>query len=74
MLRCLLFIAALIMTFSCVDVDKIDTAPNPDNLIVAAYVWPSCHDDPVVREWFWGEGNGEWEIINKGTRRRDRKI
>ncbi len=41
MLRCLLFIAALIMTFSCVDVDKIDTAPNPDNLIVAAYVWPS---------------------------------
>ena len=40
MRRCLLFIAVLIMTLSC------------DNLIVAAYVWPSCHDDPVAREWF----------------------
>ena len=34
---------------------------------VAAYVWPSCHDEPRSREVFWGEGIGEWEIIKKGN-------
>ncbi len=36
---------------------------------VAAYVWPSCHDDPRGREVFWPEGAGEWEVIRKGTPR-----
>ena len=36
---------------------------------VAAYVWPSCHDEPRSREVFWGEGTGEWEIIRKGDPR-----
>lgn len=36
---------------------------------VAAYIWPSCHDDPVAREVLWSEGMGEWEIIQKGTPR-----
>ncbi len=36
---------------------------------VAAYVWPSCHDEPRSREVLWGEGTGEWEIIRKGDPR-----
>ena len=27
--------------------------------IVAAYVWPSCHDEPMARENLWSEGIGE---------------
>ena len=36
---------------------------------VAAYVWPSCHDEPMSREALWGDGPGEWQIIKKGTPR-----
>ena len=36
---------------------------------VAAYVWPSCHDDPIAREKIWTEGRGEWEVINRGNPR-----
>lgn len=33
---------------------------------VAAYVWPSCHDDrPKGHELLWPAGTGEWEIIKK---------
>ncbi|MEI7424028.1 MAG: glycoside hydrolase family 99-like domain-containing protein [Prolixibacteraceae bacterium] len=42
---------------------------NPTKYIVAAYVWPSCHDEPRSREKLWGEGIGEWEIIKKGSPR-----
>ena len=38
---------------------------------VAAYIWPSCHDDPLGHEVLWPEGDGEWEIIKKGTPRFD---
>ena len=34
---------------------------------VAAYIWPSCHDDPMGREVLWPEKTGEWEIIKKGN-------
>lgn len=37
--------------------------------IVAAYIWPSCHDDSLAREHLWGEGIGEWEVIKKGNPR-----
>jgi len=37
--------------------------------LVAAYIWPSCHDDPLGREKLWPEGIGEWEVIKKGDRR-----
>jgi hypothetical protein len=40
-----------------------------DEYLVAAYVWPSCHDEPRSREVFWKEGIGEWEIIRKGDPR-----
>jgi len=36
---------------------------------VAAYIWPSCHDEDMSREALWGEGIGEWEIIQKGDPR-----
>jgi len=36
---------------------------------VAAYIWPSCHDDPMAREKLWPEGTGEWEVIKKGNPR-----
>lgn len=36
---------------------------------VAAYIWPSCHDDPMGREVLWPDGTGEWEIIKKGNPR-----
>ena len=36
---------------------------------VSAYIWPSCHDDPVARKYLWTEGIGEWEVIQKGNAR-----
>ena len=37
--------------------------------IVAAYIWPSCHDDAMAREYLWPDGEGEWEVIKKGNPR-----
>lgn len=36
---------------------------------VAAYIWPSCHDDSLGRKMLWPEGTGEWEVIRKGNPR-----
>ena len=36
---------------------------------VAAYVWPSCHDDSVAHKYLWPQGDGEWEVIRQGTPR-----
>jgi hypothetical protein len=36
-----------------------------EDYIVAAWVWPSCHDDERGKELFWQEGPGEWEMIRK---------
>ncbi|MDR2037541.1 MAG: glycoside hydrolase family 99-like domain-containing protein [Bacteroidales bacterium] len=47
-----------------------DTKNNPSqDYYVAAYIWPSCHDDPKGREHLWPEGKGEWEVIQKGDPR-----
>jgi hypothetical protein len=40
-----------------------------DSYLVAAYVWPSCHDEPRSRVVFWPAGIGEWEIIQRGDPR-----
>jgi hypothetical protein len=45
--------------------------PVSSNYYVAAYIWPSCHDDPMAREKLWPEGTGEWEVIKKGNPRFD---
>jgi hypothetical protein len=36
---------------------------------IAAYVWPSCHDEELSRNMFWPDGTGEWEVIRKGNKR-----
>ncbi|MCF6332783.1 MAG: glycoside hydrolase family 99-like domain-containing protein [Draconibacterium sp.] len=40
-----------------------------DNYDVAAYIWPSCHDEQMSNENLWSEGIGEWEMIKKGNPR-----
>lgn len=40
-----------------------------DSYDVAAYIWPSCHNDPRAEKLLWTEGIGEWQIIKKGTPR-----
>jgi hypothetical protein len=45
------------------------TTPAAPRHDVAAYVWPSCHDDPRGRALLWPEGTGEWEVIKKGAPR-----
>ena len=41
-------------------------APKGNDYIVAAYIWPSCHDDSLGRALVWPAGKGEWEIIERG--------
>jgi hypothetical protein len=36
---------------------------------VAAYIWPSCHDDSLGTAKLWAERTGEWEVIKKGNPR-----
>lgn len=36
---------------------------------VAAYIWPSCHDDSLGRAILWEEGDGEWQVIKRGDPR-----
>ena len=45
-----------------------EKAQKPD-YYVAAYIWPSCHDDATAREYLWPDGEGEWEVIKKGNPR-----
>lgn len=45
--------------------------PAMKNYYVAAYIWPSCHNDPLGRDKLWPEGTGEWEVIKKGNPRFD---
>lgn len=47
--------------------NKADITNHGAEYTIAAFVWPSCHDEPMSREALWGEGIGEWEIIQKGT-------
>ena len=42
---------------------------NEEKTYVCAYVWPSCHDDPLAHKWLWEEGIGEWEVIKQGDKR-----
>ena len=64
--RIILF--AGIVYFSCF-VSTFGQVPAKSDYYVAAYIWPSCHDDPMGHEILWPEGKGEWEIIQKGTPR-----
>lgn len=58
----------LIMSISCSQPQqKTETVKN--DYLVAAYIWPSCHDDSLGRAKLWAEGTGEWEVIKKGNPR-----
>ena len=56
-------ILAALLTVSCSKgADRFDYH-------VCAYIWPSCHDDPLAHQYLWEEGIGEWEVIKQGDPR-----
>ena len=64
---CLLL--ALLLSSELVKAESGEKSDVPSEYTVAAYIWPSCHDDPMGREVLWPDGTGEWEIIKKGNPR-----
>ena len=62
MKRLLLVLTAACALIACSKQEKKE-------YIVAAYIWPSCHDDAMAREVLWSDGEGEWEVIKKGNPR-----
>ena len=66
--RFLVFLLSVsLLPFSCSTAD--DPGTEHPACYVAAYVWPSCHNDKRFGDMLWPEGIGEWEIIQKGTPR-----
>ena len=65
---CYAFGILLIVLCGCKKELSKTVASSPD-YYVAAFVWPSCHDDSLGREYLWKEGIGEWEVIKKGNPR-----
>jgi hypothetical protein len=64
----------LVILFRCsssVQSLQQDEKPVKSDYYVAAYIWPSCHNDSLGREKLWQEGTGEWEVIKKGNPRFD---
>lgn len=61
----LVFLSGIIL-WAC---SQQKTEPVRHDYLVAAYIWPSCHDDPLARKKLWPEGIGEWEVIKKGNPR-----
>jgi len=49
--------------------EDITNEKNNDAYTVAAYVWPSCHNDERFGDMLWPDGTGEWEVIKKGNPR-----
>lgn len=58
----------ILMNFGGAGMYGITERPLPETL-VAAYVWPSCHDDSLAHSCLWSEGQGEWEIIRRAKPR-----
>jgi hypothetical protein len=61
-----------VFIFGCTSVVKEppqQDKPAKSDYYVAAYIWPSCHDDSLGREKLWSDGTGEWEVIKKGNPR-----
>ena len=65
MKRLILSLTILLIAASLSSTAQVKDSP----YYVAAYVWPSCHNDPRGQEVLWPEGTGEWEVIRKGTPR-----
>ena len=68
----LIALAGIAMTEACtnsVTTCKTQVEANADDYYVAAFVWPSCHDDSLGHKYLWPDGEGEWEVIRKGDAR-----
>jgi len=63
----------LLAVISCAQQQKTESATVEDvaqsDYYVAAYIWPSCHDDPLGHKMLWEEGLGEWQVIKRGNPR-----
>lgn len=63
-------LTGLAMLGSCTGATKSnENAVAPHDYMIAAFIWPSCHDDSLGHHYLWSEGDGEWEVIKKGTPR-----
>ena len=49
--------------------ESSDCEAKKSDYYVAAYIWPSCHDDSLAHVHLWADGDGEWEVIKKGNPR-----
>lgn len=61
-------ISLWLCTISCTK--QVHNEKSPE-YYVAAFIWPSCHNDSLAQVHLWGDGEGEWEVIKKGTPRYD---
>ncbi len=52
--------------FSVLSVLLLLSCSKADDYYVCAYVWPSCHNDPLAQKYIWPQGIGEWEVIKQG--------
>ena len=66
MKRTLIFTVAVLALAA---VSCTQTESPKSEYLVAAYVWPSCHDDSLAHAYLWPEGIGEWEVIKQGDPR-----
>lgn len=62
-------ISVLVVNAANTGDQKISAHKAQKQYTVAAYIWPSCHNDSMAERLLWGEKTGEWEIIKKGTPR-----
>ncbi len=64
-------VCLLLVVMSCSHSNaKVNQNMPEQDYYVAAYIWPSCHNDiPKGNEILWPEGIGEWEVIQKGNPR-----
>lgn len=59
-----------LLCWSCGSSPKQETSTRPGHdYYVAAFIWPSCHDDSLGHAHLWPQGHGEWEVIQKGNPR-----
>ena len=52
-------ILALVILNACGQSPEPKSASTAPDYYVAAYVWPSCHNDPKAQELLWSDGIGE---------------
>ncbi|MDX9881457.1 MAG: glycoside hydrolase family 99-like domain-containing protein [Prolixibacteraceae bacterium] len=68
-IRLLYFVSLFLLLAYTACLEKKEHTVSHEDYNLAAYVWPSCHDEQLAHEKLWSEGIGEWEIIQKGDSR-----